>query len=113
MLESLTLNHGILIQTTGNGFKWFGAANASTYSIKLDDQIISAQPRIYDQLGEGPTDLFCEAEYTWGCVVLAEASNLTLSEHTVQLNTSFPRALGDDKVNLLAVQTLYDTHFSR
>jgi hypothetical protein len=100
-------------QSTGNGIKWFGAANASTYAIQLDRQVISAQPRKYPQV-EGPSGIACNESIPWDCMVLAEFYNLSTNvEHTVQLTTQFGRNVTGDQVNLLAVQTLYDTHFTR
>jgi hypothetical protein len=43
-------------------------------------------------------------------MVLAESYNLSAGvEHIVQLTTGFGRNTTGDEVNLLAVQTLYDT----
>ncbi|KIM26262.1 hypothetical protein M408DRAFT_194520 [Serendipita vermifera MAFF 305830] len=95
----------------GNGFKWFGAANASTYSIQLDGEPLTSQPRRYQLLEEGPAGLSCDETNAWDCVVLAEANNLESDfEHTLQLTTSFGQST--NRVNLLAIQTLYNTSFS-
>jgi hypothetical protein len=100
----------------GNGVKWFGAANSSSYTVQLNanGQPVGPEtignPRSYQQSAELPSTIACDNSTAWGCKVLAEFSDLTDNvQYEVVLTTLFEGDTTGNKLDLLATQVLRNT----